>query len=62
MKLLTIIAKELDVNGTYASSISSADDSYTSRESWDNSATRLNLYANEACMKLLTIIAKELNR
>ena len=45
----------------YSSYIASADDSYFSRKSWDDSVPRLDWSVNEACMNLLTIIAYELD-
>ena len=61
MKLLVIIAKDLDVNYKYTQSIKNATSSYETRLTYENSVPKLNWKANEACMKLLVIIAKELN-
>ena len=61
MKILTVLAHEVDVDGSSSYSIDSADDSYQSRLSWDDSVPRLDWKANEANVKLLTIIAHELD-
>ena len=58
MKLLKLIAKALDAS---TSSIDSAVYSYDSRLSYETSVPKLDWKANEANMKLLTLIAKQIN-
>ena len=61
MKLLGIVAEELDVQNQYGEEISSAKGHYSSMSMFDDSAVRVNMYANEACMKLLGIVAEEID-
>ena len=55
----------LDMSGIekkgYASQISNADYSYQSRLTWEDSVPKLDWKANEACLNMLRIIAKELD-
>ena len=62
IKLLRIIAKELDTNGTYASQIDNADSTYNMYLSFETSVPKLDWRSNEVCIKLLRIIAKELDK
>ena len=53
---------ELDVDGTYASKIDSADDSYEIRKTYEDSVPKLNWKADEAHLDVLKIIATQLDK
>lgn len=62
MKLLKIIAQELDVNGAYTKKINSAIATYEGWAKYEESVPKLNWRANEASMALLQIVIEALHR
>ena len=50
------------MEGTYASKIESADDSYESRKTYEDSVPKLNWKADEVQLNVLKIIATQLDK
>lgn len=62
MRLLRIIAKELDDDGGWSNAIAASVDIYYKRAAYETSVPKLNWKANVASMCLLRIIAYEVDR
>ena len=62
MTILLVFTCSVASAGTYASQIDNADSTYNMYLSFETSVPKLNWRSNEVCIKLLRIIAKELDK
>ena len=62
MTILLVFTCSVASAGTYASEIDNADSIYNMYLSFETSVPKLDWRSNEVCIKLLRIIAKELDK